>query len=162
MTKTVLPAPKAVRDLFVDLLGRNVEVTPADVPYGPELGEPTTYAVYVDDRVRATAVAAADLDLSARMAAAIGLVPPGGAEAAIEDRRLSPMLEENLYEVLNICSQLLNAEGRPHVKLHANYPPASPPPGDVRGYANALGSRLDLTVSIAGYGEGRLALVCLV
>jgi hypothetical protein len=161
MTSRVLPDPKAVRDLLLDLLGRNVEVATAD-PYGATGNEQATFGVYVDDKMHTLAVVTADLELSAFMGAAIGLVPVGGAEVAIEDRKLSQMLEENLYEVLNICASLLNAEGRPHVKLHAIYAPGTLPPNDVPVYAQALGNRLDLTVTIAGYGAGRMSFVGLV
>lgn len=155
---TPLPPGKAVRDLLLDLLGRNVDVAPGD-PYAPEGGERATLAVYVDDAMRTRAVAVADLPLSAYAGAAIGLIPAGGAEAAIEDRALSTAIEENLYEVLNICAALLNVEGAPHVKLYAMYGPGTVPPVDVSGFARAIGRRLDLQVTVTGYGVGRLSLV---
>ena len=155
---TSLPPAKAVRDLLLDLLGRNVDVAPGD-PYAPEGGERATLAVYVDDAMRTRAVAVADLPFSAYAGAAIGLVPAGGAEAAIEDRALSTAIEENLYEVLNICAALLNAEGAPHVKLYGMYGPGTVPPVDVSGFARTIGRRLDLQVTVTGYGAGRLSLV---
>jgi len=155
---TPVPAPKAVRDLLLELLDRGVEVDVAD-PYAPEPGEVSTLAVYVDDAMRTTAVALADIGFSARAGAAIGLVPPGGAEVAIEENELSPMVAENLYEVLNICASLMNAEGLPHVKLHQVYAPGVLPPADAAAYARSFGRRLDLAVTIAGYGAGRLSLV---
>lgn len=160
MTAMLLPDPKAVRDLLLDLLGRNVDVAVSD-PYAPKPSEPATLAVYVDDSLRTMAVIALDLDISAHAAAAIGLVPVGGSEAAIEDGELSPLLQDNLAEVLNICASLLNAPGHPHVKLHAAYPPGAAVPGDVHGYAAVLGHRLDLAVDITGYGRGRWSIVCL-
>jgi hypothetical protein len=157
-TMTPLPPAKAVRDLLLDLLGRNIDVAPAD-PYAPEGGERATLAVYVDDSMRTRAVAVADLQLSAYAGAAIGLVPAGGAEAAIEDGALPTAIEENLYEVLNICAALLNAEGLPHVKLYGMYGPGTVPPVDVSGFARTIGRRLDLQVTVAGYGAGRLSIV---
>ena len=160
MTSASLPTPKAVRDLLLDLLGRNVEVDVAD-PYAPAQNEPATLAVYVDDGMRTMAVVAADLPFSANVGAAIGLIPKGGAEAAIEDGELSPLLQDNLSEVLNICATLLNTPGQPHVRLHAAYPPGVMPPSDVPGFATVLGQRLDLTVEVAGYGKGRFSVVAL-
>ena len=158
MTSTLIPDPKAVRDLLGDLLGRKVEVAAAP-PYQPSVDDGASFAVYVDDNLRTHAVAAVDLELSAFMCAAIGLIPLVGAEAAIEDQRLSGMLAENLYEVLNIWAALLNAEGWPHVKLHAAYPSGTVPPSDVPVQAQAWGNRLDLTVSVTGYGSGRMSIV---
>lgn len=155
---TPVPAPKAVRDLLRDLLDRNVEVGLAD-PYAPEPGERHTLAVYVDDALHTAAVAVADLPFSAHAGAAIGLVPPPGAEVAIEERELSPMLAENLHEVLDICASLLNDVGLPHLRLHQVFAPGAAAPADLGTYARVLGRRLDLQVTIAGYGGGRLSLV---
>ena len=38
--------------------------------------------------------------------------------------------------------------------------PMVAPPHDVAAMGQVLGRRLDLTVSIAGYGQGRLSIVC--
>lgn len=158
---TAVPSPKAVRDLLEGLLGRDVEVAVAE-PYAPESGERPTLAVYVDGSLRARAVTVADLPFSAYAGAAIGLVPAAGAELAIEERELTPMLHENLYEVLNVCAALLNDEGLPHLKLHAVYPAGgAPAPSDVVAFAGVLGQRLDLVATVASYGTGRLSVVCL-
>ncbi len=155
---TPLPAPKDVRDLLQQLLGRGVEVAPSD-PYAPQDGARATLAVYVDDQLRTCAVAVADLPFSAYAGAAIGLVPVGGAEAALEEAALSRALRENLYEVLDVAAALLNAEGVPRVKLYAVHAPGEIPPIDVSGFARTLGRRLDLSVDIAGYGAGRFSVV---
>lgn len=159
LSATVMPHPKAVRDLLIDLLGRRVEVQVSE-PYGPPANAPATFAVYVGDRLRTAAVAAVDLRLSATLGAAVALIPPGGVEIAIEEETLSPTLTANLRGVLDACADLLNAqEGRPPVTLHAVYPPGSMAPSDVPVFAQTRGSRLDLSVSIGGYGEGRLCFV---
>ncbi len=143
-----------------DLLGRGVEVS-LGLPYAPQPGEPGTLGVYVDDATIVRAVMVADLPFSAYAGAAIGLVPLPGAEEAIEQRVLPQSLEENLYEVLNICASLLNAEGLPHLRLYQMYAPGNLPPAEVSGCARILGGRLDLSVDIAGYGKGRLSVVVL-
>lgn len=158
---TAVPTPKAVRDLLQGLLGRDVDVSVAD-PFAPGPGEGATLAVYVDGSLRARAVTVADLPFSAYAGAAIGLVPAAGAELAIEERELTPMLQENLYEVLNVCAALLNDEGLPHLKLHAVYPAGgTSAPSDVVAFAGVLGQRLDLVATVASYGTGRLSVVCL-
>lgn len=160
MTRPRVPAPKPVRDLLTDLLGRNVEVV-TSVPYAPMHGEPGTLAVYVDDATIVRAVMVTDLPFSAYAGAAIGLVPVQGAKEAIEQRQLPQTLEENLYEVLNISASLLNAEGMPHLRLYQMYAPGNLPPTEVSNCARILGGRLDLAVEIAGYGKGRLSVVVL-
>jgi hypothetical protein len=158
LSATVMPHPKTVRDLLIDLLGRRVEVHVSE-PYGPPASAPATFAVYVGDHLRTAAVAAVDLRLSATLGAAVALIPPGGVETAIEEETLSRTLIANLRGVLAACAGLLNAPGRAHVTLHAVYPPGSMAPSDVPVFAQTRGGRLDLTVSIGGYGEGRLSFV---
>jgi hypothetical protein len=156
---TELPPNKAVKDTFEDLLGRDVEVAPsADrTPVGPD--HLTMEAVYVDDQMRMRAVIVTDLALTAYAAAAIGLVPPGGAEAAIEDGELSESLVDNISEVFNIMAGLFNRAGAPHVRLYAWYPPGEAPPADVADLTASIVGRNDLDVSIAGYGDGQIGLV---
>jgi hypothetical protein len=160
MTRPRVPSPKPVRDMLGDLLGRGVEVS-LGLPYAPQPGEPGTLGVYVDDATIVRAVMVADLPFSAYAGAAIGLVPLPGAEEALEQKVLPQSLEENLYEVLNICASLLNAEGLPHLRLYQMYAPGNLPPAEVSGCARILGGRLDLSVDIAGYGKGRLSVVVL-
>ena len=155
---TPVPAAKPVRDLLGDLLGRQVEVRPGE-PISPDEDRRITVASYVDDALRLRMVGVADLAFSAYAGAAIGLVPAAGAQQAVEDRALPTLIQDNLYEVLNICAALLNAEGLPHVKLHAVDYPGSTPPAQVLAMACTLGRRLDLVVDIAGYGTGRFSLV---
>ena len=155
---TVLPHPKAVRDMLEELLGRDVEVAPCD-PLVPGEKELVSVAVYVDDSLRTCALVACDLPLSAFAGAAIGLIPRGGAEACVEDRELSPMVRDNLYEVLNIVSALFNLPGHVHTRLYDLHAPGELPPADVSAALRAIGRRLDLTVEIGGYGSGRIAVV---
>lgn len=156
---TELPPNKAVKDVFEDLLGREIDVRPSNdrTPVGPE--HRTMEAVYVDDHMRMRAVIVTDLALTAYAAAAIGLVPPGAAEAAIENGLLSESLEDNISEVFNIMASLFNRDGAPHVRLYAWYPPGEPAPADVADLTAAFIGRNDLDVTIGGYGSGQLGLV---
>ena len=159
-TRPRVPAPKPVRDMMADLLGRTVEVT-SSAPYAPQHGDAGTLAVYVDDATIVRAIVVADLPFSAYAGAAIGLVPVHAAEAALEEKVLSQTLEENLYEVLNISASLLNAEGLPHLRLYQMYAPGNVPPAEISKCVRSLGGRLDLTAEIQGYGKGRLSFIVL-
>jgi hypothetical protein len=152
-----IPPSKAIKDLLEGLLGRDVEVAPADPVLAGDLAG-SAVAVYVDDSMTLSAVAGLDLSLAANVAAAIGLVPPGGAQACIEDRELSPMLAENVTEVCNVLTTLLSRDGGPHLRLHQMYLPGQAAPTDVAARLLAVGSRLDLAVAVNGYGSGRFSL----
>lgn len=153
-----LPSTKEIRDLLTGLLGREVSLVPSS-PYAPRPDEPASVAVYVDDYLRITALVVCDLRLSAHAAAALGLVPVGGAEAAIEENTLTDTLRENLYEVLNVASSLFNAPGADHLRLYELHAAGPALPPAVRIQALTLGRREDLAVGIAGYGSGQLSVV---
>jgi len=155
---TSLPAPKAVRDMFETLLGRDVVVAPCEpVEVGPL--DPAQVAVYVDDALRMSAVVVTDLDLAARCGAALGLAPAAGVDDVLTIRQLPEALRANMDEVLNITATLFNLPGTPHVRLHRTFAPGEALAADVNLVAHALGRRLDLAVDIAGYGQGRLSFV---
>ena len=158
MITTHLPGSMEVRDLLATLLGRDVLVAPA-APLAPGPARPATLGVYVDDLLRVSAVVCIDLALSAHLGAALGLLPPREAELAIAQGSMDEGLRENLYELLNIASSLLNAPDVPHVRLYAMHPAGDPLPADPRARALTLGRRLDLAVGVGGYGAGRLSMV---
>jgi hypothetical protein len=157
-TMTKLPEPKEVRDLLVDLLDRPVDLVQV-APYTPEPGERCTYCVYVDDRLSIRAIAVADLPFTAYAAGAIGLMPAHTVQEHVEAKQLPETVEENFYEVVNICASLMNAENMPHIKLHAVHGTAELAPPHVLAMSTIVGRRLDLDLTVGGYGRGRFSLV---
>ncbi len=154
---SLLPGTLAVRNLFEDLLGRDCTVASGDPLTAGDL--PTaTVALYVDAQQRIYGVLGMQLALSANVGAALGLLPPGAAEDSIAGKQLFPNLAENVSEMCNVLTSLLNREGGPHVKLHQVIHPGSPLPGDARAHLLALGRRLDLMIDISRYGKGKLSL----
>jgi hypothetical protein len=129
------------------------------VPFAPGVGAAATFGVYVDQRIRTRAVVACDLELSALLGAAIRTVPPGGVEDELADRRLSPVTADALRGLFGGLAELLGPAGEEQVSLHAMYPPGEEPPGDLLTYVCTRGGRLDLAVTVAGYGGGVLAVV---
>lgn len=158
MTINLIPNEKAVRDALTGLLFRDCEISPGDAVVHSATDLATT-AVYVEDNLSTAAVIVCDLGLSACAGAAIGLIPPGGAEAAIEDKELSPTVKENLDEVLNVLASMFNAEGEPHVKLYSTYGLRELPPNDVIAISRQQGRRLDVNVSVGGYGKGKMSII---
>jgi hypothetical protein len=152
-----LPVPKAVKDLFEELLGRPVTVGIGEPFRPPDLKAQPLVSTYVDDRMTLRAVIGMDLPLAAYAGAALGLIPAGGAKACIEDKELSANVAENITEVCNILSSLLNHEGQPRLRMHETYLPGNPAPTDAAGQLQAIGRRLDLNVDVQGYGQGRMA-----
>jgi hypothetical protein len=153
-----LPHPKQVRDLFAQLLGREVELRPGN-PVTPGDRTPASVALYADDALRVAAIVACDLQLSVRAAAALGLVPVRHAEISIKGGSLTETLSENLHEVMDVAARLFDAEGATPVRLHAVHPAGWSLPPEARALALTLGRREDLALEIGGYGPGRLSVV---
>ncbi|MBO3740615.1 hypothetical protein [Actinoplanes flavus] len=153
----VLPGSLAVRNLFEDLLGREVNVSPGE-PIGAEEVPTSSVAIFTDNRQQIYAALALDLSLAANAGAALGLLPAGAAEDAIDEKELFPNLAENVFELCNIFTSLLNKEGAPHIKLYQVIYPKQELPADARAILLALGRRLDLTIEVTRYGKGKLSL----
>jgi hypothetical protein len=153
---TPLPSRAVVRSVLEDLIGRPVDLADADpVSSGPS----NVVAVYVTDQLAMSAVVVLDLAGAARLGAALGLLPRGGAEDAVDEGHLSGMLRDNCHEVLNVLASTFNVPGAPHVRLYELYGPDSSLPTDVAGLSQALGRRLDVRLSVAGYGDVHLSVV---
>src|SRR5262245_18940228 len=153
----LLPVPKEVKDLLEDLLGRPIEVGNADPVRARDIAE-TLVALFVDDGLRLRAVMGMNFPLVVYVGASIGLIPSGGAEACIEDHEITKMIGENAIEVCNVLGSLLNRRGAAHLKLYQTFLLGESPPVDATSYLLALGRRIDLTVDIGGYGEGKLSI----
>ena len=153
-----LPAAKDVRDMLSGLVGKPVSVNPG-APVTPTADKPVSVAVYVDPYMAINALCVMDLGASAYTGAALALLPPGGAQDAVEeDHELSGLLVEALHEVVNVLSALFNTPGAPHSKLHKLYAPGDELPGDIQGML-ANFNRIDLALEVPGYGKGGLSLV---
>jgi hypothetical protein len=154
---SVLPASLTVRNLFEDLLGRDCTVAPGDPLAADDL--PTaTIAIYTDGAQQIFGVLGLQLSLAANVGAALGLLPAGAAEDSIDEKQLFPNLAENVFELCNVLTSLLNKEGAPHVKLYQVVYPGMPLPNDARAHLLALGRRLDLMIEISRYGKGKFSL----
>jgi hypothetical protein len=158
MTTVLLPAAKDVRDMLSGLVGKEVAVSPG-APVTPEPNRPVTVAIYTAPDMSVNALCVMDLGASAYTAAALALLPPGGAQDAVEeDKELSPMLLEALHEVVNVLSALFNTPGAPHSKLNKLVADGEEIPGDIAGMLAGF-NRIDLALEVPGYGKGGLSLV---
>lgn len=113
-----------------------------------DAGAISFFANYINGDGDLVAWCAVELPTAANLGAALSMIPPGGAEAMVEDKELTPMARDNLYEVMNILSSLLMDDRTPHLKL-STMDEGAPPTldgGDQSSYALELGK----------YGSGTL------
>ena len=158
MSTAPVPHPKEVRDLFEGILGRDIEIA-AGEPVLPTERTHAAVGVFVEDNLSLSAGIVADLALTAYAGAALGLIPRDTAIAALSNNYVDASMWENFAEILSVGSTLLNHDGSPHVRLYASYEPGVLPPTDVAALLHGLGRRIDLSVTIGGYGTGTLSVV---
>ena len=154
---SVIPGSHLVRNLFEDLLGRDCNVSPGEPMTADDLPG-GTIAIYTDSQQQIYAVMGMQLELAANVGAALGLLPAGAAEDSIDDKKLADNLAENVFELFNVLTSLLNREGGPHVKLYQVVYPGMDLPNDARAHLLALGRRLDLMIEVSRYGKGKFSL----
>ena len=155
-----VPHPKQIRDLFLSLTGRDVELATAH-PVVPGR-DPAAVSVYVTDKLETGAVVACDLSLAAYAGAALGLVPLPQVQEALTAETLTPDLSDNFYEVVNILASVFNENPEaPHLKLHKVHAAGEKLPTDLASMLGYVVRRMDVKIDIAGYGGGRLSVVAI-
>lgn len=159
--ETPLPSAMEIRDLLEMMLGRDVDIATGGAMVNPSADGGALVGVFVDRHLKLAAMVNLDLPLAAYVGAAIALVPAGGAEFAIEEGELSQALFDNCAEILNVATSLFNADGAPHLKLDRCYAPGAPLPSDVAKWVLTFVRRVDLGVTIKGYGTGKLSALVL-
>ena len=157
MALAALPPTKDIKEVLEGLLGRTVDLRECE-PWTPTPGTAMIAAEFHDDVDRLAATAVVDLPLGIFLGAAVGLLPPGGAQDMAADGELTAMLADNLYEVLNVTSSVFNRPGVPHVRLTQVHGPGDPAPREIVGWLSTPVGRLDLAVDVSGYGSGVLVL----
>lgn len=155
----MLPSHKDLRDLLEATTGRAVAVSSGDV-YAPSPYDRATFGVYVDRQVRTRAVLVLDLRLTVLAGAAMGMFPAGRARAELEKRALVPGTRQLVEELFAGFTLLLGDPDAAAVRLYQTYSAGADLPTDLPAYMHMVGHRMDLRVDIAGYGTGRLSLVC--
>ncbi len=153
-----LPQPKAVRDLFNELLGRDVTLEPCDA-WSPGPGEPAWVGELVGDSGVLVGAFMLDLALTVQLGAAISLVPAKMAAEMIKDRKPTDAVLADVHEVLNVFTAVFNTPENPHVRLRRMLPVDHNLPEGLREALSSVGGREDYTLTIAGYGPGRVGLI---
>lgn len=157
MKPTVVPTAFEVRELFEQMLGRDVEwdgdAKAVDVLDGAAV------AVYVNDIGQVVALALADIPLIARGGSAIGLLPQNIAEQAVKDELVTPAQFDNMAEILNVAASLLNKPDTEHLRLKETFSPRETLPSEIAELALQQANRIDGELAIQGYGNGRISMV---
>lgn len=159
MSAVPLPTALTVRELFEGLVNREVDVATGGEMVDPAGTGGAVVAEYVSDEMRLAAIVAADIPFAAAAGSAIALLPPGTVTESVDYAELTTTQDEAFAEILNVMASLFNLDGGPHLRLSAVHAPGADLPNDVAPWVRAYVPRLDLSVSIRGYGDGALSVV---
>jgi len=149
-------ARRKVGNLFRELFGRNVKVEEGE-PIATSSNEPSWIAAYGAGEGKLAGVCLCDLGFAANAGAALCLIPASTAKQSVSARKLEDVLFENLKEILNVCCQLFIESGIARVTLKSVLPAAQPSAEDVKQLLDKPHQRVDMKVSIEGYGDGKLS-----
>jgi|APCry1669188879_1035177.scaffolds.fasta_scaffold03451_7 hypothetical protein len=158
MSVKTIPAPKYVKDTLTGIADKPIEIANGR-PIAVTSDSDTYVGIYTNDHLKIGAIMVLDLPLAGWLSAALCVMPPGGVQEAVERRILPATVVEAIPEVFNMSAGIFNYPGGQHLKVYQTVEPGTQPPLDVLALANSLGRRLDLHITVPGYGEGNLSIV---
>lgn len=155
---TIHPTPRdvEVRQMLAMLFGNDLTISEIEaIPTDGDSGN--VAAVFISDDDNPVTACVCDMKFAAFAGAALTRIPVGGAEDAAESGELTENMIGNLSEVMNICSRLFMSGNSPHLRLDKLYAKLADVPDNALAMLDSIAGRLDLKVSIPGYGEGHLS-----
>lgn len=155
-TKFLLPNATETMSIFGMLYGDNVSVDKTDKVIGVEESKLT--GLFVDADGQPVAACMCDTPFAAYAGAAMTMLPPGGAQDAVEEDDISQTMKDNVYEVMNICSRLMMSDDTPHLKLENMYDRSELSEEALAMIEKAEGHK-EFGVSFNNYGSGHISFV---
>jgi hypothetical protein len=113
------------------------------------------FGVFIADSGEPVALCGADANLAANMGAAFSLLPAGVAKDAAKTRDLTPVMIDNVREIMNICTRLVMDATSLHLKLEQIYPVKSLPAA-AAALLGAPKGRREFQLQLPKYGGGVL------
>ncbi len=141
----------------LSMLYGDVSVRQTDDTMDPKSA--SLYGLYVNEENKPVAACVVDKEFAAYAGAALSMIPKGGAEDAAESGEIPQSMQENVYEVMNICSRLLMGDDTPHLRLAEMFPDYAQLPEDARQLLEQPVEKRAFEVEVPNYGKGRMALV---
>ena len=157
---TICPLPQhtEVKEFIENLLGKPVSVDDGKpVVLSPK--RPSVIAPYLLDDGKVGAIAVCDIEFAACAGGALTMMPVDIVQDSIRQSKIPDNILENFKEVLNVFSGIFNKPDYSHVALSGVLiTPLALSRNIVEVIAQPAG-RMDFTISIDGYGSGRLSVL---
>ncbi|MEM7762605.1 MAG: hypothetical protein AAF290_00870 [Pseudomonadota bacterium] len=146
----VEPTPAAIVSLLEIIFGEGVVAESVD---GADLTGDSA-ARYIDTNDSLVAVAACDAKFVCYAGAALSMVPAHVADEMAASGDITPAIQDNFYEFMNICSKLMMSDTSDHLRL-STVGTASEVFAEAEPL-NSVATRHTFNVSLPGYGQGSL------
>lgn len=155
--KTQLPKLSTVADFFEGLFGEDIDVK-ASAAKTPVSNDVTV--TFVDADGELVGACLLNLKLAASLGASWVRIPADAALEAATSKKLSGMLRDAVYEVLNIAAQLFRTTDIRHrIVLSEVFVPGQPVPDKVAAQIKKPAADLNVDVSIPRYTSGVLTIL---
>ena len=115
-------------------------------------------ARYVLDDASTCGYSLMEMGTAVRMAGALTMLPHSVIREELKNPSVDGILESNLHELFSILSQLFNRGGRVRARFDRMWRGRDPLPPELFRVIDEPCWRADASVSIAGYGQGELAI----
>ncbi len=156
MSTYPIPSAAQVKDLL-GMLFDGTTVKPAS-KLDVSAASTSYVGVYISDGGEPVALCACNLDFAAGAGAALSILPPNAVKDAIKAKSLPAPMQDNLRELMNICTRLVIKDGSPHLRLQEIHP-AKSLPASAAAIAGTATGRADFEVSLGRYGGGVLSVM---
>jgi hypothetical protein len=113
------------------------------------------FGVFIADGGEPVALCGADANLAATLGAAFSMLPVAAAKDAAKMRDLTPVMIENMREIMNISTRLVMDNTSPHLKLD-QLCPAKSLPAAAAALLAAPARRREFQIQLSKYGGGVL------
>lgn len=155
-TKYILPTDHEANAVLAMLYGDNFDIKTSNEDTVTEGG--SWVGLFIDADNQPVAGCVCDVPFAAYAGSALTMLPPGGAEDAVETGEISEMMKDNLNEVMNICSRMFMSDNTPHLKLDLVYKYEDLSDEAKEALLGAEAKRA-LDVDIPRYGKGKLVML---
>jgi hypothetical protein len=157
-TNYPFPKPEQIRQIIMDLLGREVTVVGGD-EFVLERETPAVVSDYIADNGSIVAICMTDLRLSNALGAALTMVPPGQVDEIVKRSVVDEQNLENLAEIVNIMARLFNSDDCEHLKWNKAHTLPGDLPDETSTLMKAPRARRDYDVTLDEYGSGKLSVL---
>jgi hypothetical protein len=157
-TNYPFPKPDQIRQIVMDLLGRDVTVVQGD-QFVLERDTPAVVSDYIADSGAIAAIFMTDLRLSNALGAALTMVDPAQVDDAVKRWVLEEQNLENLAEIVNIMARLFNSDDCEHLKWNKAHTLPGDLPDETASLMKAPLARRDYDVTLDEYGSGKLSVL---